>query len=285
MIALVFPQSSEFGVQSSPRRAHSGFRSSKHRSRAAFTLIELLVVMGIIAILMVLIAPAFTNIKSGTDVTSAAYTIKGVLDTARTYAKANNTYTWVGFYEEDVTATSPTNTAPAYSGVGRLLMAVVFSKDGTKIFEDSDPVAALPPARIGQVGKLVKIENLHLTDLIPPPSPTPNPTPTPGTLDARSYDPFSNSPNDHFNRVSSSSTDTAKFRFSIQNYTFYKTIRFNPGGEANINYQSDTTSSLKKVAEIGLVPTHGNTVPNPTPANVAAIQLGGIGADVIVYRK
>ena len=47
-------------------------------------------------------APAFTYIKGGTDVTSAAYTIKGVLDTARTYAKANNTYTWVGFYEEDV---------------------------------------------------------------------------------------------------------------------------------------------------------------------------------------
>ena len=57
--------------------------------------------MGIIALLMVLVAPAFTSIKSGTDVTSAAYTIKGALDTARTYAKANNTYTWVGFFEEE----------------------------------------------------------------------------------------------------------------------------------------------------------------------------------------
>src|SRR5215469_10231481 len=67
-----------------------------------FTLVEMLVVVGIIALLLVLIAPAFTNIKGGTDVTSAAYTIKGVLDVARTYAKANNTYTWVGFFEEDV---------------------------------------------------------------------------------------------------------------------------------------------------------------------------------------
>src|SRR5438046_10251615 len=67
------------------------------QQRRAFTLLEMLVVMGIIAILMVLVAPAFTTIKGGTDVTSAAYTIKGVLDTARTYAKANNTYTWVGF--------------------------------------------------------------------------------------------------------------------------------------------------------------------------------------------
>jgi hypothetical protein len=36
-------------------------------------------------------APRSQLIKSGTDVTSAAYTIKGVLDTARAYAKANNT--------------------------------------------------------------------------------------------------------------------------------------------------------------------------------------------------
>src|SRR4030095_10320920 len=69
---------------------------------SGFTLLELLIVVGIIGLLLVLIAPAFTTIKGGTDVTSAAYTIKGALDTARTYAKANNTYTWVGFKEVDV---------------------------------------------------------------------------------------------------------------------------------------------------------------------------------------
>jgi prepilin-type N-terminal cleavage/methylation domain-containing protein len=51
---------------------------SLQRERAnAFTLLELLIVIGIIAVLLVLIAPAFTNIKSGGDVTGAAYTIKG----------------------------------------------------------------------------------------------------------------------------------------------------------------------------------------------------------------
>src|SRR6266699_1112129 len=90
----------------------------------AFTLLELLIVVGIIGLLLVLIAPAFTYIKGGTDVTSAAYTIQGVLDTARTYAKANNTYTWVGFYEEDATATTPTNSPPAYPGKGRVLLAI-----------------------------------------------------------------------------------------------------------------------------------------------------------------
>src|SRR5436305_4380560 len=75
--------------------------------RRAFTLLEMLVVMGIMATLMVLVAPAFTNLKSAGDVTNAAYTVKGVLDTARTYAKANSTYTWVGFFEENVTSTTP----------------------------------------------------------------------------------------------------------------------------------------------------------------------------------
>jgi prepilin-type N-terminal cleavage/methylation domain-containing protein len=46
------------------------------RERAAeslrgFTLLELLIVVGIIGLLLVLIAPAFTYIKGGTDMTSA----------------------------------------------------------------------------------------------------------------------------------------------------------------------------------------------------------------------
>ena len=98
------------------------------RRSPGFTLLEMLIVVGIIGLLMVLIAPAFTTIKGGTDVTSAAYTIKGVLDTARTYAKANNTYTWVGFYEENVR--NPV-TQSSHRRRGRIVMSIVASKDGT----------------------------------------------------------------------------------------------------------------------------------------------------------
>src|SRR5438132_10492169 len=122
----------------------------------AFTLVELLIVIGIMGVLLVLIAPAFTTMKGGTDVTSAAYTIQGVLDTARTYARSNDTYTWVGFYEENSeNPASPNSDTPAR---GRVIMSVVASKDGTNI-ATGGPMSS---ASLIQVGKLTKIDNLHL---------------------------------------------------------------------------------------------------------------------------
>src|SRR5438132_948434 len=142
----------------------------RQRERAsAFTLLELLIVLAITGLLLVLIAPMFTTIKGGTDATSAAYTIKGVLDTARTYAKANNTYTWVGFYEEDVSQPSPVQAGdPRCTGcVGRLVMSIVASKDGTDLGADASSSATgtenfIDATKLVQINKLVKIDNIHL---------------------------------------------------------------------------------------------------------------------------
>ena len=257
-----------FGIRRRPRR-------SRAKAGSAFTLIELLVVMAIISVLLGLIAPAFNAINSGNDITSSAYMVKGVIEAARTYAKANDTYAWVGFYEEDTTATSPTNAVPAYPGVGRVVVATVFSKDGTKIYEDADPSAALPATQIGQLGKLIKIEGIHFTDIGAPTGGSSD------TLDGRPNLPYTEgSPFDHFNRISSDSSDTTRFSFTAQNYTFYKTIRFSPRGEANIN----STYTLKHEGEIGIRPTHGTTVDINT-ANLVAIQFSGVGGDVKIYRK
>ena len=257
--------------------------TSRFALREGFTLLELLVVIAIIAILMVLIAPAFTNIKSGNDITTAAYTISGTLEQARNYAMANNTYVWVGFYEENTTATAPTTSTPPYSGKGRVLIAAVYSTDGTKIYEDTDAIAQLPASRIKQLGKLIKIEGIHLTDIGAPPSPTPSPAPSADSLDGRPDWPYTYAAGisaDHFNRISSDSADTTRFAFSAQNYTFSKTVRFNSRGEANIN----STYSLKNAAEVGLKPTHGTTVDN-TSRNLVAIQFGGVAGNFKIYRR
>jgi Tfp pilus assembly protein FimT len=251
------------------------------QSSLSFTLIELLVVMGIIALLMVLVVPAFTKLKSADEITNAAYAITGALEQARNYAMANETYVWIGFYEENTTAPAPTNTAPAYPGHGRLVMAVVASTDGTKIFDDSDPVAPLPPTRIKQISKLIKIEGIHLADIGAPPSSLPNPLPPVNSIAGRSDIPYTEGePFSHFNRISSESADTTRFVFTTQGYTFYKTVRFSPRGEANIN----TTYAMKHVAEIGLRPTHG-TVVDTTTSNVAAIQFNGTTGHFQIYRQ
>src|SRR5256714_3348708 len=100
-----------------------------HRS-SGFTLLELLIVIGIIGLLLVLIAPAFTTMKSGSDFTNAIYGVQGVLENARTYAKANNTYVFVGFAEVDSSVDS--SISPQVAGYGRVTVAVVASKDGTR---------------------------------------------------------------------------------------------------------------------------------------------------------
>jgi hypothetical protein len=82
--------------------------------------------------------------KSAGDVTSAAYTIKGVLEQARSYAMANNTYTWVGF-------AGSIGTSPS-SVTGQVSMAVIASNDGTQ------------SGTAAQVGKLTQLQNTHIGD-------------------------------------------------------------------------------------------------------------------------
>ena len=243
------------------------------KARCAFTLLELLIVVGIIALLMVVVAPAFTSIKSGTDVTSAAYTVKGVLDTARTYAKANNTYTWVGFFEEDV---SQPSTNPATAGTGRIVMSIVASKDGTTIY-DPNNLATIDATKLIQVGKLTKVENAHLW------THTDAPAGTGATFDTRP-----NVASAYCIGNSSPSNSATPFQYPVGNpapsaqYTFVKAVQFSPRGEARINNNSN---SLQTVAELGLEPTHGATAPGSIPANVLAVQCTGVGGDVRIYRR
>src|SRR6266446_6419329 len=209
-----------------------------------------MVVMGIIAVLLALMAPAFTTIKSGADATSAAYTVKGVLDQARTYAMANNTYTWVGFFEEDVSTAS---TNPATPGIGRIVMSIVASKDGTIIYNPTSPVK-ITTTQLIQVGKLTKIENVHLW------THTDTPLNTGSTLDTRP-----NVTSTYCIGNSSPPNSTTPFQYPVGNpepaaqYTFVKAVQFSPGGEARIN-NSTSTNSLQTAAEVGLRATHGTTV-------------------------
>jgi len=231
--------------------------------------------------LLVLVAPAFTSIKSGTDVTSAAYTIKGVLDTARTYAKANNTYTWVGFFEGDVSQ-PPTN--PATSGIGRLVMSIVASKDGTRGYDLTNPTLPNPAwtnynngANLVAVTKLQYLDNVHLATTLNGPSYQP---PTSGSM-AR---PWIQSNNYVIGNASPSVTPfdwPLGSGLSAGQYSFQKVINFDPQGVVRIQYSTDS-DAIAAYIEVGLQQTHGTSV--SSSPNVVAIQLGGVGGEVSVYR-
>ena len=267
------------------------------RRSFGFTLLELLIVVSIIGLLLVLIAPAFTYIKGGTDVTSAAYTIKGVLDTARTFAKANNTYTWVGFYEEDVSSGTP-----GTAGIGRIVLSIVASTDGTTVYNPNSPNNPDPidRTRLRPVGKLVKIDKVHLP-LFAIGSGTGD---TFEMRPALQNDPVAVYNYSRFGELNGAVPDIApytnsQFPFwyplsapsqSEAQYYFRKTLQFSPTGECRIN----STYDVRKVVEIGLLQTHGTTVPNPIggggstriyAGNVAAVQITGFGGNVKIYRR
>jgi type II secretory pathway pseudopilin PulG len=275
-------------------------RGASKRAPDAFSLVELMVVTLIMLIIAGFIAPAFTSLKGAGDVTTAAYTIKGVLEQARTYAMANNTYTWIGFYEEDV---SQASTNPPTPGVGRLVISIVAAKDGVQGFDPSavtSPTNRLDIARLVQVGKLIKIDNVHLPLFAIP-------TGTPGnTFDTRpavQNDPVVGYNDSRFGELNASPPNTAPvsnngsskfpFQYPVGNpvptaqYTFTKTLQFDSRGEGRINSSYD----VRPVIEIGLLPTHGNVAPTPTPSagnyvgNVVAVQFNGFAGNVKVYRR
>jgi Tfp pilus assembly protein FimT len=224
-------------------------------------LVELLIVIGIIAVLLVLIAPAFTNLKSAGDVTSAAYTVKGVLDTARTYAKANNTYTWVGF-----AGSIGPNTQDSVTG--QVQVAIVASRDGTNLWSANN---MLPADKLTQVGKKITLDNIHIGDTGQPQN------------NGTEFESRENVDSDH--RISTSAN--TPYPFTVQGQEFNKWIQFSPRGEALVHGGG---FSIVKAAEVGVLPTHGNALAvtqsgNLWLGNVAAIQIGGFTGDVRIYRR
>jgi len=237
----------------------------------AFTLIELMVVIGVICLLMVFVVPAVSNLKG--DLTNAAYTISAALEQARSHALGNNTYVWVGFYEEDV---SQSSTSPATPGIGRIVISTVASKDGTIIY-DPNSLATIDPTRLAQVGKLTKIQNSHLTTFA-------DGTGTGSTFDTRPPVTYGTA---RIGDTTPPSASLTPFQYPVgtsaptAQYTFLKAIQFSPRGEARINNNNFT---LKTVAEIGLRQTHGAVVDTASP-NVVAIQFSAISGDTKVYRR
>ena len=262
----------EFGPANATPEAPRPRHAAASRGRG-FTLIELMVVIGVISLLMVLVVPAVLNLKGSSDLTNAAYTISGALEQARSHALGNHTYVWMGFYEEDV---SQSSTSPATPGIGRVVISIVASKDGTIIY-DPNSLATIDPTRLTQVGKLIKIQNAHLTTFT-------DGSGTGSMFDTRPPVTYNTA---RIGDTTPPSASLTPFQYPVgapaptAQYTFLKAIQFSPRGEARINNNNFT---LKTAAEVGLRQTHGAAVDTVSP-NVVAIQFSAIAGDIKIYRR
>ncbi len=266
-LARCLPACSKAGADACPAR------------NAAFTLVELLAVIAIIVVLSALILPAFTSLNAGGNITKATYDVAEALENARAYAMATNTYVWVGFFEETQTQAS---TNPATAGIGRIILSVVASRDGTIIYNpnsSSSPfiTSAVMAQSLTQLGKLVKIDNMHLQTFA-----VGN-----GTGVTFATRPAANGTAAQIGpAMLASKASQAPFQYPVGNpaptaqYTFQTAIQFSPRGEARLD---DSSQALKPVLEIGLQPTHGTAV-DTNNANVAAVQIAGVTGAVKVYR-
>ena len=270
----------------------------------AFTLLELLIVVAIIGLLMILTAPAFTSMKSGIEFTNAVYGIQGALGNARTYAKANRTYVFVGLAEAN-SSVNPNVSPQVTTGVtpyGRVAVAVVASKDGTRHFnyttsnQGADWQANYGDAtkaeyrggHLTAVGKLQRFENLHS---IPVDFGSWTPTTYPNSKMAR-YQPTG----PPYILGNAASTSVTPFTWPLGSpldsdyqYRFDRVIYFDPTGIARIA-TANNADAIVSVMEIDLLTTHG-TVPSQTPSpfnqdmgNHAAIQIAPMSGEIRVYR-
>src|SRR5262249_30566490 len=146
----------------------------------------------------------------GTDVTSAAYTIKGALEVARTHAKANNTYAWVGFAGS--IGSNVTGTAA---------LSVVASKDGTDLGTSVNQVGNRVDITAGvmPVGKVMRLDNTHVGD-------TGTPTNDGTDFESRA------AVNVNYRIGAAGSAYNSDYYFIAQGTQFDRWIRFSPRGEA-----------------------------------------------------
>ncbi len=282
-------------------------RPPSRSHRHGFTLLELLVVIAIAAILASLAIVGLVSLKTASDTTSAGYMIAGLLDQARTYALANNTYVWVGFYEEDGTQSSQ---QPAVTGNGgRLIISIVASQDGTR-YNDATISNSLPAAfgagdisnqvTLVQINKLVRINNVRLVAVNSNSLTTNTPVrPAVATAYQVGDSPLAapaNSTGAFAVHVGSTSGNPTSFTYPLgttgtaAQYTFSKIIEINQQGESSkIDENVFSGPGPQAEMEIALDPTHGSTVTSTySGANqnlaAVAIQIEGLTGQVRVYR-
>jgi hypothetical protein len=140
-------------------------RRDRIKGRGGFSLMELLVVMNIGMWMAWASITALWGVSSGIAMNSRVSDLQAILEVARSRAMQLNTYVYVGFFESD--GANAGNAFPVRSGVGKVWVGAVATKDGSPGYNPADPSSSLDSSNLIPIGKLRMLENLHLNQSLP----------------------------------------------------------------------------------------------------------------------
>ena len=225
-----------------------------------FTLTELLVVVSIMGMLALLGLPSLSGLTTSGKMTHAVSELSGVLEQARQYAVAQNTFVWVAFSLDP-------STDPDARGKDRITVAVIAAKDGV----DPNPspgspydYGSVPGTSFALVTKVRSFSQFDLKDAG---------TFTSGQIVALRDLPSADAAND----LSLQATFHLRSPGAVVSSTFSRTILFSPTGEVR------NGSGPIDFLELGLEPRPVKTV--ASSANVAVLRISGLTGQTMVYRR
>ncbi len=226
---------------------------SPSRSRAGFSILELLVVVGIMAIFGAITAPTLSYVAAS-RFNKAAGRVADLLEEARQYAVANNTYTWVAFHIEP-----SANGKPA-----ALYVAALASMDGTS---EAATGSSFGSATAWPAGVTAPLSNCQLIGRV-------ESFPQTGLAEKGAY-PLPGLP--AVSALDGPATTAPAFSLSVPTLgtqTFTRAIQFTPSGEAKVQ------AAPVPAIEFGLCAMNGTSA---SQSQVAVMRVNGYTGQARVY--
>jgi len=224
-----------------------------------FSMVELLVVLAIISIMSAVAVTAIASLGKADGFNIAMSSVSLVLERARAYAMANNTYVFVGIEETDAAQTATDIQQTGGGHIGRVAIQAFASVDGTMNLASSNLVS---------INKLQILNNVDIPASL---------SQTSGALAGRpTTTPDFNMGASSFPVLSNASSITSR------NYTFNKVIAFDSLGVVHV--PAATPSSGYQYIEIDVQPTNGNVIPSKV-SNVGVVEIDATTGAVTVYHS